>query len=339
MQGHLPGIVLMLSSLMASAVPAHGEEFATKPVGKVQNSVPKMMGRMHKKSPIYDLDGTMLAKTSNLAIPSTSMSRLPAHRDLTRSAQAYLAKARVESSATHVRKLPTQERPVSSGKDSAALDAEPSGLSRRDMFAASFGVASSLLSAPALAQDASEKTVGQKVGKALEYVQAVINPDQPAYLAPTGDINIMAQKAHGTCSRPVEQKLRWNADLRTADKISCYNRFFAEYAGYWEKTSFLSAERGAGDDGSSPVTFYDSVTGKKLFVAPIGRSWAEFVAESKVHGWPSFRDEEVVSQNVRVLADGETVSVDGTHLGHNLPDSKGNRYCINLVSVAGYPEA
>jgi peptide methionine sulfoxide reductase MsrB len=30
--------------------------------------------------------------------------------------------------------------------------------------------------------------------------------------------------------------------------------------------------------------------------------------------------------------------VDGTHLGHNLPDGKGNRYCINLVSVAGRPE-
>ena len=25
-------------------------------------------------------------------------------------------------------------------------------------------------------------------------------------------------------------------------------------------------------------------------------------------------------------------------LGHNLPDSSGNRYCINLVSVAGSPE-
>jgi peptide methionine sulfoxide reductase MsrB len=40
---------------------------------------------------------------------------------------------------------------------------------------------------------------------------------------------------------------------------------------------------------------------------------------------------------VRVLGDGETVSVDGTHLGHNLPDGKGNRYCINLVCVAGKP--
>jgi peptide methionine sulfoxide reductase MsrB len=27
----------------------------------------------------------------------------------------------------------------------------------------------------------------------------------------------------------------------------------------------------------------------------------------------------------------------GTHLGHNLPDKKGNRYCINLVSIAGRP--
>lgn len=58
----------------------------------------------------------------------------------------------------------------------------------------------------------------------------------------------------------------------------------------------------------------------------------------KYSGWPSFRDNEVVWDNVRVLKNsGETVSADGTHLGHNLPDRKGNRYCINLVSVAGSP--
>ena len=34
-----------------------------------------------------------------------------------------------------------------------------------------------------------------------------------------------------------------------------------------------------------------------------------------------------------------TVSLTGTHLGHNLPDRNGNRYCINLVSVAGRPAA
>ena len=47
--------------------------------------------------------------------------------------------------------------------------------------------------------------------------------------------------------------------------------------------------------------------------------------ESKAHGWPSFRDEEVVWENIRFLEDGEAVSIDGTHIGHNLPDRKGNR--------------
>ena len=54
------------------------------------------------------------------------------------------------------------------------------------------------------------------------------------------------------------------------------------------------------------------------------------------HWWPSFRDEEVLTSHVRVLPDGEAVSKDGTHLGHNIPDDKGNRYCINLVSVCGH---
>ena len=83
-------------------------------------------------------------------------------------------------------------------------------------------------------------------------------------------------------------------------------------------------------------TFYDSVTGKALFVAPVNRSVEDFLAESKKHGWPSFRDEEVVWDDVRVLRNsGETVSVAGTHLGHNLPDLTGNRYCINLCCIAG----
>ena len=74
------------------------------------------------------------------------------------------------------------------------------------------------------------------------------------------------------------------------------------------------------------------------FVAPIGRTMDQFLAESNVHGWPSFRDQEVVWENMRVLkSSGEAVSVDGTHLGHNLPDRTGNRYCINLVSIAGRP--
>ena len=88
---------------------------------------------------------------------------------------------------------------------------------------------------------------------------------------------------------------------------------------------------------NEPITYYDSVTGKALFKSPVGRDAMAFLQESKVHGWPSFRDSEVNWDNVRTLRNGEVVSMDGTHLGHNLPDGKGNRYCINLVSISGNP--
>jgi len=122
-----------------------------------------------------------------------------------------------------------------------------------------------------------------------------------------------------------------NTDL--ADRICNFNRHYAENSGYFTRTKFLNEE----GEESGEITFYDSNTGKPLFIAPRGRSWSQFVTESKSHGWPSFRDEEVVWDNVRCLPNGEAVSIDGTHLGHNLPDGKGSRYCINLVSVAGRP--
>ena len=151
-----------------------------------------------------------------------------------------------------------------------------------------------------------------------------------------GDESIMSAKAHGTSDQPVQKNLRYGADVETADRISNFNRHFAEFAGYSfkEPRTFVSQMIANKD---VETTFYDSVTGKPLFVAPRGRTMEAFLSESKVHGWPSFRDEEVVWDNVRALKDGETVSLTGTHLGHNLPDSKGNRYCINLVSIAGNP--
>ena len=33
----------------------------------------------------------------------------------------------------------------------------------------------------------------------------------------------------------------------------------------------------------------------------------------------------------------EAISTAGTHLGHNIPDERGNRWCINLCSVAHMP--
>jgi len=150
-----------------------------------------------------------------------------------------------------------------------------------------------------------------------------------------GDESLMKAKAHGTTELPVQEKLRFAVDRKTADRICSYNRMFAERAGYYLSTSFVD-ELDA-QPAQTPLTFYDSVSGKALFKAPVGRTVDDFLQESYVHGWPSFRDNEVVWDNVRVLKDGETVSVGGTHLGHNLPDRTGNRYCINLVSVAGNP--
>ena len=119
----------------------------------------------------------------------------------------------------------------------------------------------------------------------------------------------------------MQSRLRWNVDNQLADRISNYNRRWAEFAGYFLTTDFLKEE-----DGKKPITFYDSVTGKPLFrFTGQGRSFDDFKRESQIHGWPSFRDDEVVWDNVRVLSDGETVSTSGTHLGHNLPDRKGNR--------------
>ena len=135
---------------------------------------------------------------------------------------------------------------------------------------------------------------------------------------------------------PPQKTLKYGCDFKVADKICCFNRHYAEYSGYWQSTNFL---KNAAEElkSKSEIVFYDSITGDPLFVAPRGRSMEDFVKESMSHGWPSFRDEEVVADNVRILPDGEAVSTTGTHLGHNLPDSKGNRYCINLVCIAGNP--
>jgi len=150
-----------------------------------------------------------------------------------------------------------------------------------------------------------------------------------------GDESIMSEKAHGTSDIPVQQDLRWNCDKKVADNICNFNRHYAEHSGYWSsKTTFLEEAKEEYEE-KGEVKFYDSNTGKLLFIAPKGRSFEHFIKESRSHGWPSFRDEEVVWDDVRCLPNGESISLAGTHLGHNLPDSSGNRYCINIVSVAG----
>mmetsp|Transcript_16298 Transcript_16298/g.41679 ORF Transcript_16298/g.41679 Transcript_16298/m.41679 type:complete len:207 (-) Transcript_16298:1574-2194(-) len=185
---------------------------------------------------------------------------------------------------------------------------------------------------------------GDATGPSDEMLQAAAKqPSVPTAALPVkpkaalplvGNESLMAQKAHGTTATAVQEDLRWGCSRTEADKICSYNRHYAEYAGYYTKTSFLKQA-----DRTGPTTFYDSVTGLPLFTAPIGRTFEEFERESRKHGWPSFRDQEVHWENMRCLKNGEAVSLAGTHLGHNLPDRNGNRYCINLVSVAGRPMA
>ena len=104
-----------------------------------------------------------------------------------------------------------------------------------------------------------------------------------------GDESIMSPKAHGTSAKPVQDDLLYGVSNKLADKITNFNRHFAEMGGYFRSTNFEDVVL----QSKGPITFYDSVTGKPLFVAPIGRSAEEFLRESEIHGWPSFRDEEV----------------------------------------------
>lgn len=141
----------------------------------------------------------------------------------------------------------------------------------------------------------------------------------------------MSKKAHGTCPNQPVKDLLYGVDREVTDRICCFNRHYAEYAGYFKQLDSIK-------DAEGPTTYYDPITQLPLFQAPINRSFAQFLQESTEHGWPSFRDDEVIWDNVRVLPDGETVSTAGTHLGHNIPDKKGNRYCINIVSISGSPK-
>jgi len=84
------------------------------------------------------------------------------------------------------------------------------------------------------------------------------------------------------------------------------------------------------------TTFYDSVCGVPLFRAPVGRTLQEFQEDTDEHGWPSFRSEEVLTENV--ITDEKTKdvkSVCGTHLGAYLPDDNGPRWCMDLSCIAG----
>ena len=180
----------------------------------------------------------------------------------------------------------------------------------------------------------SQRTVSYSTaGTDVEMQLRIFKGDSPVVL---GTERMMSQKEFGTSAVPIQKKLRWTCDEEVADKICNYNRHSAEFAGYWEQAStFLQEE----SEGSGEITFYDSNTGKPLFYGPRDRSFSDFVSESQKHGWPSFRDSEVNWEYVRLLPNGECISVDGTHLGHNIPDWCGNRYCARALAASGRTSA
>lgn len=123
-------------------------------------------------------------------------------------------------------------------------------------------------------------------------------------------------------------------DYSTADRICCHNHRWAEYKGYLASEEVDLFGR---LDPKSETVFYDSVCGLPLFIAPRGRSFEAFKEESLHHGWPSFRPEEIISENVIIHDNGRMESKCLTHLGHNLPKDGIDRYCIDLVCIAGAP--
>ena len=184
-------------------------------------------------------------------------------------------------------------------------------------------------------------------------------------LASAPDASSADDQCHGhSPMESVRTFLGARIDYDTSERICCHNHRYAEYAGYLNSPEVDLFSR---LDPGSETVWYDSVCGIPLFVAPRGRTFEEFREESLKHGWPSFRPEELVSENVIIHPGGrsecrKTFQTRGrsehpsvpnppsaqpdeveskclTHLGHNLPEGGVDRYCIDLVCVAGSPLA
>lgn len=159
-------------------------------------------------------------------------------------------------------------------------------------------------------------------------------------------------KQFDTCGAAVQNNLRYNISTRMADSgafpipgetlataVCCDSRLkpYAEPQFLFEAPDIQLFSKL--DTSSGVTTFYDSVCGLPVFKAPIGRTLADFQADTTEHGWPSFRTAEIVAENI--ITDKNTTFVTskcGTHLGSYLPDSKGSRWCIDLSCVSGNPK-
>ena len=169
----------------------------------------------------------------------------------------------------------------------------------------------------------------------------------PAHQAevPGGRRRASWRQSAAAAPAPVQSDLRWGCDRAVADRICCFHRHYAEHSG--------SAARGDGAESRARALSHrpararaslaatskdalladvarprgdlpDSVSGRPLFTAPRGQARPRRSGRSRrTAGRASAAPGELGFR--RCLPDGECVSVDGTHLGHNLPDRSGNR--------------
>jgi hypothetical protein len=101
---------------------------------------------------------------------------------------------------------------------------------------------------------------------AVVLLLVVFSPVAPTVLPDAAAAQQTGGEAHyGSCAAQpsrVSAPLRWGSEPSTADHICCHNERFAEYFGYWLHTAFMSAAKAS----EAPITFYDTATGRPLFV-------------------------------------------------------------------------
>lgn len=134
---------------------------------------------------------------------------------------------------------------------------------------------------------------------------------------------------YDTCQGAVQPKLKFgisgrtdptvpvpvDADESLAEAVCCDKRtkLYAEPQFLFQAPDIALFEKLP--SGEQPTTFFDSVCGLAVFRTPVGRSLAEFKADTTEHGWPSFRSAEVVAENVLTnKTSGLVYSKCGTHL-------------------------
>jgi len=126
------------------------------------------------------------------------------------------------------------------------------------------------------------------------------------------------------------------ADESLAQAVCCDTQFtnYPEPRNFYvDHQLFLRLDK----DGVN--TFYDSACGIPVMKAPIGRTFEEFKEDTSEHGWPSFRGEEIIEENITVGDDGLTIfSKCGTKLGTYETDDSGTRACLDLVCISGQEE-